>query len=141
MHAFDVLGDPVRRRIMELLADGERASGEIVRVIADEFGLTQPAVSYQLRILRVNGFATVRPEAQRRIYALDPGSIAEIEAWLAPFRRNREHALGALESEVARANARSQSGRTECGIEGSRGGPSYRATEGDCVRGGRSRCI
>ena len=44
MHAFDVLGDPVRRRIMELLADGERASGEIVRVIADEFGLTQPAV-------------------------------------------------------------------------------------------------
>ena len=83
-------------------AHGERASGEIVRVIADEFGLTQPAVSYQLRILRVNGFATVRPEAQRRIYALDPGSIAEIEAWLAPFRRNREHALGALESEVAR---------------------------------------
>lgn len=116
MHAFDVLGDPVRRRIMELLTEGERASGEIVRVIADEFGLTQPAVSYQLKILRVNGFATVRPEAQRRIYALHPDSLEEIEAWLAPFRRYWDHKLDALATEVARGK-RARSGKRKNGVQ------------------------
>ena len=63
MHAFDVLGDPVRRRILELLAVGEHASGEVVEVISKEFGITQSAVSQQLKILRANGFATVQLDA------------------------------------------------------------------------------
>ena len=71
MHAFDVLGDPVRRRILELLATGEHASGEVVEVIAQEFGITQSAVSQQLKVLRESGFATVRVEGARRVYAVD----------------------------------------------------------------------
>ena len=102
MHAFDVLGDPVRRRILEILLSGEMASGEIVEVIAAEFGISQPAVSHQLKILRENGFATVRPQAQRRVYALNSESFSEIENWLAPFTRYRDQQLDALETEIAR---------------------------------------
>lgn len=102
MHAFDVLGDPVRRRILELLAEGEHASGEVVAVIADEFGISQPAVSMHLRVLRDSGFATVRPEGTRRIYAIDAGPLAEVDAWLHPFRRFWEQRLDALETEIAR---------------------------------------
>jgi DNA-binding transcriptional ArsR family regulator len=61
MHAFDVLGDPVRRRILELLAAGELTSGAISQVVQSEFGITQPAVSQHLRVLRDSGFTTVRP--------------------------------------------------------------------------------
>ena len=60
MHAFDVLGDPVRRRILELLREGEHSSGEVVEVIQSEFGITQAAVSQHLKVLRESGFATVR---------------------------------------------------------------------------------
>ena len=102
MHAFDVLGDPVRRRILELLAESDRASGEIVEVIAAEFGISQPAVSQHLRVLRESGFATVRPEAQRRLYSIDVRPLAEVEQWLDPFRRFWEHKLDALATEVAR---------------------------------------
>ncbi|NYJ00692.1 DNA-binding transcriptional ArsR family regulator [Nocardioides thalensis] len=102
MHAFDVLGDPVRRRILELLAEGEHASGEVVAVIADEFGISQPAVSMHLRVLRDSGFATVRPEGTRRIYAIDAAPLAEVDAWLHPFRRFWEQRLDALETEIAR---------------------------------------
>ena len=72
VHAFDVLGDPVRRRILELLADGELASGGVVEVIREEFGMSQPAVSQHLRVLREHGFAAVRPDGARRLYSLDP---------------------------------------------------------------------
>jgi DNA-binding transcriptional ArsR family regulator len=72
MHAFDVLGDPVRRRILELLAAGEHSSGDIVIAVQREFGITQSAVSQHLRVLRDSGFATVRIDGSRRIYALDP---------------------------------------------------------------------
>ena len=61
MHAFDVLGDPVRRRILELLADGEQSAGAVVGAISAEFGISQPAVSAHLKVLREAGFATVRP--------------------------------------------------------------------------------
>ena len=71
MHAFDVLGDPVRRRILELLAANELASGEVVDVISAEFGISQAAVSQHLKVLRESGFANVRPEGTRRVYALD----------------------------------------------------------------------
>jgi DNA-binding transcriptional ArsR family regulator len=106
VHAFDVLGDPVRRRILELLAEGEHASGEVVAVIADEFGITQPAVSMHLRVLRESGFASSRAEGARRIYALETGPLAEVDAWLAPFRAFWEQRLDALGTEVARGKRR-----------------------------------
>src|SRR3954451_23490867 len=72
VHAFDVLGDPVRRRILELLADGEHAAGAVGAVVQAEFGISQPAVSQHLRVLREHGFATVRADGPRRLYAVDP---------------------------------------------------------------------
>ncbi|WP_082802116.1 ArsR/SmtB family transcription factor [Herbidospora cretacea] len=86
MHAFDVLGDPVRRRILELLADGEQSAGEVGAIVQEEFGITQPAVSQHLRVLRENGFATVRAEGTRRLYAVDPAPLAEIDSWLTRCR-------------------------------------------------------
>lgn len=102
MHAFDVLGDPVRRRILELLSHGEHASGEIVDVIADEFGITQSAVSQQLKVLRDGGFARVRAEGARRLYVVDPRPLAEVDAWLEQFRRFWGPPLDALATEIAR---------------------------------------
>jgi DNA-binding transcriptional ArsR family regulator len=102
MEAFDVLGDPVRRRILELLADGERSSGEVTDVISAEFGIGQPAVSMQLRVLRESGFADVRPEAQRRLYAINTGPMADVDAWLGQFRAFWEQRLDALGTEIAR---------------------------------------
>ena len=102
MHAFDVLGDPVRRRILELLADGERSSGEVTEVIRAEFGISQPAVSQHLKVLRDNGFATVRPEGARRLYAVDDTALREADAWLSRFRRFWTPHLDALATEVAR---------------------------------------
>ncbi len=102
MHAFDVLGDPVRRRILELLATGEHASGEVVDVISREFGITQSAVSQQLKVLRESGFATVRVEGTRRVYAVDARPFAEVDGWLTQFRRLWGPALEALATEIAR---------------------------------------
>ncbi|HEY8584469.1 MAG TPA: metalloregulator ArsR/SmtB family transcription factor [Capillimicrobium sp.] len=86
MHAFDVLGDPVRRRILELLADGERPAGAVTEVVRREFGISQPAVSQHLRVLRESGFATVRAEGARRLYAVDPAPLRDVDAWLDRFR-------------------------------------------------------
>ena len=102
MHAFDVLGDPVRRRILELLADREHASGEVVDVIAGEFGITQAAVSQHLKVLRDSGFATVRPEGARRVYAIDPTPLQGVDAWLDRFRGMWVQGLEALATEIAR---------------------------------------
>ena len=102
MHALDVLGDPVRRRIVELLAEREHAAGEVVAVIGPEFGITQSAVSQHLKVLRDRGFATVRAEGTRRLYAVDPTPLREVDAWLQPFRRHWEHHLDALAVELAR---------------------------------------
>ena len=106
MHAFDVLGDPVRRRILELLADSERPAGEVTEVISREFGISQPAVSMQLRVLRENGFASSRAEGPRRIYAIDAGPLAEVDAWLGRFRAFWEQRLDALGTEIARGKRR-----------------------------------
>ena len=102
MHAFDVLGDPVRRRILELLAAGEQPSGAISAVIQEEFGITQPAVSMHLRVLRDNGFATVRAEGARRLYAVDTEPLREVDAWLDHFRGFWTQHLDALATELAR---------------------------------------
>jgi DNA-binding transcriptional ArsR family regulator len=102
VHAFDVLGDPVRRRILELLADGEQTSGALCAVIQDEFGISQPAVSQHLKVLREAGFATVRPEGTRRLYAVNSGPLREVDMWLDRFRRYWTPHLDALSTELAR---------------------------------------
>ncbi|UJR84003.1 ArsR/SmtB family transcription factor [Sandaracinus amylolyticus] len=103
MHAFDVLGDPVRRRILELLAaEGEHTSGEIVAVVGREFGITQSAVSQHLKVLRESGFTSVRVEGTRRVYAVDARPLAEVDAWLDRFRTFWEPRLDALATEIAR---------------------------------------
>ncbi|MGH3638910.1 MAG: ArsR/SmtB family transcription factor [Mycobacterium sp.] len=102
MHAFDVLGDPVRRRILELLASGEMSAGTIGSAIQDEFAITQPAVSQHLKVLRDNGFTSVRPEGQRRLYAVDGAALREVDEWLNGFRRFWAPHLDALDTELAR---------------------------------------
>ena len=102
MHALDVLGDPVRRRILELLAVGEESAGELGSVITAEFGISQPAVSQHLRVLRENGFATVRPDGARRLYAVDPAGVEAASTWLTPFERFWRGPLAALDTEIAR---------------------------------------
>ena len=102
MHALDVLGDPVRRRVLELLASGEQTSGAITGVIRSEFGISQPAVSQHLRVLREAGFATVRPDGARRLYAVDPAPLRDVDAWLERFRAFWTPHLDALETEIAR---------------------------------------
>ncbi|MDR7187231.1 DNA-binding transcriptional ArsR family regulator [Microbacterium sp. BE35] len=102
MHALDILGDPVRRRILELLAEGERSAGEIGEDVQREFGISQPAVSQHLRVLRESGFATVRPEGARRLYAIAPEPIENAAAWFDPFRRFWQPHLDALGTELAR---------------------------------------
>ncbi|TYB42236.1 winged helix-turn-helix transcriptional regulator [Actinomadura chibensis] len=102
VHAFDVLGDPVRRRILELLAEGERSAGDVSGVIRAEFGISQPAVSQHLRVLRDAGFAVVRADGARRLYAVDAAPLQEIDAWLDRFRRFWTPHLDALATEIAR---------------------------------------
>ncbi|WP_216205329.1 ArsR/SmtB family transcription factor [Amycolatopsis aidingensis] len=102
MHAFDVLGDPVRRRILELLAEGEQTSGAVCAVIVEEFGISQPAVSQHLKVLRENGFATVRPEGTRRLYAVNSEPLRDVDVWLDRFRRFWTPHLDALATELAR---------------------------------------
>jgi DNA-binding transcriptional ArsR family regulator len=102
VHAFDVLGDPVRRRILELLAEGERTSGAVSATVRDEFGISQPAVSQHLKVLRENGFASVRAEGTRRLYAVRTEPLQDVDAWLDRFRRFWTPHLAALATEVAR---------------------------------------
>jgi len=106
VHAFDILGDPVRRRILQLLADGEMSAGEVSAVIEAEFGISQAAVSQHLRVLRENGFASVRPEGTRRLYAVDGEPLRSVDEWLAQFRRFWEQPLDALATELARGRRR-----------------------------------
>jgi DNA-binding transcriptional ArsR family regulator len=112
MHAFDVLGDPVRRRILELLAEGEHASGEVVEVISKEFGITQSAVSQQLKVLRESGFATVRAEGTRRLYAVDarPLQLSIPRIWRACITPCRRITFLATASRITSTGDRSPNG-------------------------------
>jgi DNA-binding transcriptional ArsR family regulator len=103
VHAFDILGDPVRRRILELLADGELASGAIADIVQAEFGISQPAVSQHLKVLRESGFATVRPQGTRRLYTVDATPLHEVDAWIDHFRRFWDQRLDSLATELARS--------------------------------------
>jgi DNA-binding transcriptional ArsR family regulator len=102
MHAFDVLADPVRRTILEILSKGEHASGEIVEIVGKEFGISQSAVSQHLKVLRDSGFANVAVSGAKRIYALDAEPLSEVDQWLSQFRRLWGPRLEALATEVAR---------------------------------------
>ena len=113
MGAFDVLGDPVRRRILELLADGELTAGEVCFAIQDEFGISQPGVSAHLRVLRESGFATVRPEGARRLYAVSAEPLREVDGWLDRFRQFWVPHLDALETELALGKRRRRAGRKD----------------------------
>ncbi|MFE0178504.1 ArsR/SmtB family transcription factor [Streptomyces sp. NPDC059002] len=118
MHAFDVLGDPVRRRILELLAEGEQTSGAVTAVVRQEFAISQPAVSQHLRVLRESGFTTVRAEGARRLYAVDAAPLREVDVWLERFRGFWEQRLDALGTELARGE---RSRRLRGGAQGGGG--------------------
>ena len=105
VHAFDILGDPVRRRILELLAGGERSAGSLTGAIQDEFGITQAGVSQHLRALRESGFVRVRIDGPRRIYSVDSKPLQEVDAWIGQFRGFWERRLNALSKEIARGKA------------------------------------
>jgi DNA-binding transcriptional ArsR family regulator len=122
VHAFDVLGDPVRRRILELLADGEQTSGAVSAIIQDEFGISQPAVSQHLRVLRDSGFTTVRAEGARRLYAVDAAPLREVDMWLERFRRFWNQHLDALATEIAR-------GKRERRVAGDRSAPADKTSK------------
>ena len=93
---FTVLAEPARRRILDLLLERPRPVGELV----DHLGLTQPGTSKHLRVLREAGLVEVRPQAQRRVYALTPEPLAELDEWLEPYRRLWSDRLDALERHL-----------------------------------------
>ena len=103
MPALDLLADPVRRRILELLATGERTSGAVTEVVQREFGITQPAVSLHLRVLREGGLVTVRPEGARRVYAVNGAPLRDVDLWLDGFRHFWMPYLDRLDTELARS--------------------------------------
>ncbi len=96
MPVFDVLAEPNRRQILDLLRDGERPVGELVA----QLGVSQPAVSKHLRILREAGLVEVRGDAQRRLYRVRPEPLQAIDEWLAPYRRLWNERLDALERHL-----------------------------------------
>lgn len=97
MDIFVAVAEPTRRAILDLLAEGDRPAGELVAAFP---ALTQPAVSRHLRVLLEVGLVEVRPEAQRRIYALRPERLAELDAWLRRYRRYWAGRLDALEQHL-----------------------------------------
>jgi DNA-binding transcriptional ArsR family regulator len=98
VNALEALADPTRRRIVELLADGERSAGEI----ASHFRTARPGVSRHLRVLREQGLVQARADGQRRLYSLDPAPLAELDAWLARYRGFWTNRLDALDTEIRR---------------------------------------
>lgn len=98
MQAIEGLADPTRRRIVELLADGERSAGEI----AAEFETSRPGISRHLRVLREHGLVRAREQGQRRLYSLDPEPLAELDAWLARYRSFWANRLDGLDTEIKR---------------------------------------
>jgi DNA-binding transcriptional ArsR family regulator len=93
---FEVLAEPNRRRILDLLRDDERPVGELVAALS----VSQPAVSKHLRVLREAGLVQVRGDAQRRLYRIDPGPLREVDEWLAPYRARWSASLDALEQHL-----------------------------------------
>lgn len=99
---FEVLADPVRRRLIELLSEGPRTAGDLTTAVTREFGVSQPAVSNALRTLRDTDVAECAADGRRRIYTLRPEALAEAEQWLQRRRSLWAGALESLQTEVAR---------------------------------------
>jgi len=95
---MQALADPTRRRIVELLAEGERSAGEL----AAEFRTSRPGVSRHLRVLREHGLVRAREQGQRRLYSLDPTPLAELDSWLERYRPFWANRLDALDTELKR---------------------------------------
>lgn len=102
VHAMDALGDPVRRRIVEELAAGDRPAGELARVVGLEFDISQPAVSRHLRVLKEAGVVTSEVDAQRRRYSLRAEAVEDLRAWTDRLAQFWSQRLDALETEIAR---------------------------------------
>ena len=97
---FELLAEPSRRRILDLLRDGERPVGELV----ERLSMSQPAVSKHLRVLRDAGLVDVRVDAQRRVYRLRPDGLREVDAWIEPYRRLWEGRLDRLQRHLQTMN-------------------------------------
>jgi len=98
VNALSALADPTRRRIVELLADGERSAGEV----AAHFRTSRPGVSRHLRVLRDHGLVRARTEGRRRLYSLEPSPLAELDDWLGRYRSFWENRLDAIDTEIHR---------------------------------------
>jgi DNA-binding transcriptional ArsR family regulator len=96
MNAFEVIAEPNRRRILDLLREKERSVGDLV----EQLGLSQPGVSKHLRVLRDAGLVDARAEAQRRLYGIRPQALAELLTWVEPYRRLWKNRLDALERHL-----------------------------------------
>ena len=110
MQSLGALADPIRRELVDLLAGGERSAGEL----AARFPVSRPAVSRHLRVLREAGLVQVRSDGKRRLYALDPAPLRELDAWLERYRDLWAQRLDALDTEIARGRRR---GRAESARE------------------------
>jgi DNA-binding transcriptional ArsR family regulator len=102
MDALQAIGDPVRRRMVELLSREELSAGELSRDVEQEFGISQPAASRHLRVLREVGLVSSRVDAQSRVYALEPAAVDELAAWTDGIRRFWRQRLDALGTELTR---------------------------------------
>ena len=122
MGVFEALADPVRRRIVELLAEGEQPAGALGQTVQQEFGISQPGASQHLRVLRDHGVVQVRAEGARRIYALDAGALSQLDRWLDQFRGAWDQPLDALETELARGRRERRRGHRQ--IRVSRASPA-----------------
>jgi DNA-binding transcriptional ArsR family regulator len=106
--ALAALADPTRRQLVSLLASGERAAGEL----AECFPVSRPAVSRHLRVLREAGLVRSRTQGKRRLYALDPAPLRELDDWLEPYRDLWAQRLDALDTEIARGRRARGSGES-----------------------------
>jgi DNA-binding transcriptional ArsR family regulator len=104
--ALAALADPTRRELLGLLAGGEQAAGDL----AGRFPVSRPAISRHLRVLREAGLVTTRTEGKRRLYALDPSPLRDLDHWLEPYRRFWAQRLDALDTEIARGRRARSSG-------------------------------
>ena len=102
MQPLDALGEPVRRRILEVIGTAEVAAGTVVETLRTELGLSQPAVSQHLKVLRESGLVTVRAVGTSRLYRLDRERLGEAAAWFDQFGDPWQQPLDALETELAR---------------------------------------
>jgi DNA-binding transcriptional ArsR family regulator len=100
--ALEALGDPVRRRIVELLATGECTAGRLSDAVTEQFGVTQPGASRHLRILREVGLVTSRTAGKYRFYSLDQRAFEDVAEWMDGIRSFWNQHLDALETELAR---------------------------------------